>query len=320
MIYSVVSKIPYDERYTLGRCIKSLRVAFNPCNPQSDWNTRVAAGSALALVGVALATRYETLGKGVALASGVSAVLLPVIRKVWVTIWPDPFWAWDEIERIANEKCQLALISTTTMMLSLSSYYTWPSLINRGEKHNHLNDAWLNEHAQELYKNPQFFELLIDRVPGKDRLGAQLSALWPISSDTWKLYCHRDRLQAEIVEKGYTPEKGAELICVSRLLTDIAFKDLTMIHAGDLKAMGAKLKSQRSPHYRYAFAMTTSYWFLRQKVNYDDTLFTSWKDTYNKMCEDLAPLWEHTDDSRFLYWHTKDESPTQSPPNVPQPS
>lgn len=322
MIYSVVSKIPYDERYSIGRCIKSLRVAFNPSNPHSEWNTRVAAGSALALVGAALATRYRSLplGRSVALASGVIAVLLPVIRNVWVIILPHTFWAWDEIARIANEKCHLALLGNRTTMPQLFSNYTWPSLINRGEEHKDPDETWFNEYAKELYKNPQFFELLIDHAPDTTILGVQLSSIWPISSGTWKLYCHRDRLQAEIEEKGFTPEKGAELICVSRLLTEIAFKDLTMIHEGDLKAMGAKLQSQRSPHYKYGFALTTSYWFLRQKVHYDDPLFTSWKDAYNNMCEDLAPLWEHTDDGRFKNWHPKDESPTQLPPSVPQPS
>jgi hypothetical protein len=318
MIYSALTRLfpAPDERYLSGELIASLRVAFNPCNPQSKGNCYVAAASALAAIAAFGTAKRGFKALPIALAG--AAVYFLVIRKIWMTLWPHRFWAYDEMERIANfAQCTSETLYRESTQLAVLSNYFGATFIQKGDSKNN-SEAWCKNHGEKLYQiSPPLFELVTGQVPNPSALGSQFGFISSMSRSTWKLFCYIEILRQEIEANGCTVEKGEALLTISHIVTEITFRDLTHIHDGDLKRMGAKLASQKSPHFVYIYAFSQSYQLLRAK--YKDDFFqeghryNAWRLKFNAICDEVDPLWLQTDDSRYKPWFTKDEDPTKNP-------
>ncbi len=161
--------------------IQSLRVAFNPWNPQSEGNKRVAYTTALAVItaGVTARFRNQSLPLGlrgihIMIASGLIAVALPIIRRLYVKLYPDLFWVWDEVHTITKE-CPGACYreSTSLRFCDLSS---WPTLLYKGDEFKRGNQDLTDARAKELYdKAPGLFELVVEEAAEPNNLGDQLA-------------------------------------------------------------------------------------------------------------------------------------------------
>jgi hypothetical protein len=280
--------------------------------------------TALAVIAAGVAARFRNhslplglRGIHIMIASGLVAAALPIIRRLYVKLYPDLFWVWDEVLAIA-EKCPSACYRESRS-LGFRDLYSWPTLLNKGDELTERNHDWTDARGKELFdKAPGLFELIVEDVANPNDLGFQLSRIVMISHRSWKLVCHSERLMREIERSGsLTEKKSDELMYVSRLVTEMTFMDLTLICDGNLSAMGEKFRSQKSPHYIFVFALPNAYWALREKAKKAGLLnqffekdhpFNSWREAYNKVCEDVAPLWDHTSDGRYKLIFQKDES------------